>query len=323
MPDKIYANQLAMDTINSMMENNRLAHSFLIFGDNGLGKKSIAEYFAMKMLCENKTDTPFGKCRACRNIRNHVHPDVIWVEHSGKLQGFSAETIRNICSEAFVTPATAERKIYIFADADQITVQAQNSLLKLIEEPPDFTYFIFTAKDKNSFLATIISRVIAIGVSECSEEECRTALAEKGFAQDDINDAVNCFPGNIGMCIDYLQNEKMQTCVKLTRRAVSAIINRNEYELLKTFSAFENDRDMAKFSLSLLDKQFRDASTVRFVRNFTGCCHEEALKMSDKLTVKSCNKLHSLISDAFMRIESNVSLKLVLSALCGEIMGVS
>lgn len=319
MSIKIYSNNNTLNTLSSMLQSNRLAHSFLIYGDRGLGKKTIAKYFAMSLICENSQNTPCQHCVACKNILNDNHPDVIWVEHSGKLQGFSAETVRNICSDAFVTPNNANKKVYIFADADNITVQAQNALLKLVEEPPNFTYFIFTAKAKNVFLTTIISRIISLGVSECTEAECRLALEERGFLNDDIDDAISCFHGNIGLCISYIQDEKLQETVKLTKAITNAIINRNEYELTVAFAVVEKDRNMAKTALTLLDKQFHDALTAKFIERFIGCYPSGSKKLSQKITSSSCEELHLLVRNAMSQIDSNVNLKLILSTLCGEI----
>ncbi|NLP25721.1 MAG: DNA polymerase III subunit delta' [Clostridiales bacterium] len=316
---KIYSNQNTLNTLSYMLESNRLAHSFLIYGDAGLGKKTIAKYYAMSLICEKSQSTPCQQCVTCKNVSKNNHPDVIWVEHSGKLQGFSAETVRNICADAIITPNNAEKKIYIFADADNITIQAQNALLKLIEEPPSFTYFIFTAKSKDVFLPTIISRIISLGVSECTEAECRLALEERGFLNDDITDAINCFHGNIGLCISYIQDEKLQETVKLTKSITDAIINRNEYELIVAFADLESDRNIAKTALMLLDKQFHDALIARFTDRFIGCYPSGSKKLSQKITSSSCEELHSLVRNAIILIDSNVNLKLILSTLCGEI----
>ncbi|NLK70828.1 MAG: DNA polymerase III subunit delta' [Clostridiales bacterium] len=319
MSIKIYSNQNTLNTLKSMLESNRLAHSFLLYGDVGVGKKTIAKYYAMSLMCENYQDNPCQKCITCKNILNDTHPDVIWVEHSGKLQGFSAETVRNICTDAFIKPNSADKKIYIFADADNITIQAQNALLKLVEEPPDFTYFIFTAKDKNVFLPTIISRIISLGVSECVEAECRQALEERGFLSDEIDDAISCFHGNIGLCISYIQDEKLRETVKLTKSITDAIINRNEYELAVAFAGLENDRNMAKTALTLLDKQFHDVLIAKFADRFIGCYPSGSKRLSQKITTSACEELHLLVRNAISQIDSNVNLKLILSALCGEI----
>jgi DNA polymerase III delta prime subunit len=143
-------------TILKMKENDRLPHSFLFFGEKGWGKTAFAIFTAQTILSDENP----------KLIAENKHPDVIWVEHSGKLGGFSVETIRNVCAEAFIKPNNGNAKIYIFDDADNITVQAQNALLKLVEEPPDTVYFIFTAKSRTVFLPTMLSRMTAMGMTK-------------------------------------------------------------------------------------------------------------------------------------------------------------
>ncbi|MBQ8725474.1 MAG: DNA polymerase III subunit delta', partial [Oscillospiraceae bacterium] len=100
----LYGNKNVRDALCRMAEGERLAQCLLFYGDKGLGKKTLALWFAQKLLCTDSGTKPCGRCKNCRNIAAGVHPDVTWVQHSGKLQGFSAETVRNVCSEAIIAP---------------------------------------------------------------------------------------------------------------------------------------------------------------------------------------------------------------------------
>ena len=318
---KIYGKQHAIDAVTAMHKSGRLPHSYIIYGKNGVGKKTFAKYLAMELLCEENGDTPCCKCRACRNITADIHPDVIRVEHTGKLMGFSVETIRNICHDAYIRPNNAERKIYVFTDAGNITVQAQNALLKLIEEPPQFLYFIFTAESKSVFLDTILSRAVSIGLSECTGSEAAAALTEMDFSQEDISSATNIFHGNIGLCAEYIRSDELKSKVELTKRLTDCIINRDEYGLLAAFSQVENDKAAAKAVLSMLNDQLRDTLAAKYSDSQpTGCYPAGAARLASRLTAAACERLRLPIQEAYIRIDMNVSLKLILSCLCGQIM---
>lgn len=316
---RIYGNTLITDTFQNMLKKDRMAHSFLIYGEKGLGKKTMADWLAMSLVCENE-NSPCGTCRSCTNARNHIHPDIIYAEHSGKMGGFSVDTVRNICSDAYIKPNNTDRKIYIFTDADNITVQAQNSLLKLIEEPPAYAYFIFTAADRNVILETIRSRIISLSASEVTRDDAAKALADRGISQSDAQNAVSVFGGNIGKCIDYIESEQMKTSVDLTKKITDCIINRDEYSLLKALTDASADKSLLKNVLEMSDRIIRDALAVRYSPDsVTGCYSEGASKLSSVLTLSSCERIHEAVDRAHSLIDKNVNIKLIVSVLCGEI----
>ena len=317
---KIYGNEHLISTFQNMLRTGRMAHSFLIYGEKGLGKKMVAGYLAQLLVCENE-EKPCGRCRACINAGNNTHPDIIYAEHSGKLGGFSVDTIRNISTDAYIHPNNSNVKIYIFTDADNITVQAQNSLLKLIEEPPSYAYFIFTAHSKSVFLETIISRAVSLSVSQTDISTALTALNDYGVTEEQANDAVGCFGGNIGMCLDYINQDELKNAVQLTKRITDCIINRDEYSLLYALTEAASEKAFLKNILSMLDRIIRDSLALKYQEeSFIDCYRGGALKLSETLTVWSCGNLHRCVTDSYKLIDRNVNLKLVVSSLCGGIM---
>lgn len=322
MTDKIYGNSFALQTFSSMIKSGRIPHSYLIYGEKGLGKKTIASYLAQLLLCENGGETPCGSCKACRLAQNKIHPDIIYPEQSGKLNTYTVETCRGVCTDAYIAPNNGSRKIYIFADSDSIQLPAQNALLKIVEEPPEPVYFIFTAQSKDAFLPTILSRVTSIGVSAVTEDLCREALTARNYEENRINEAVKAFCGNIGMCVEYMENPTLQAITALTKRAVDSIIIKDEYSLLAVFSASElKERDSAISFLKMLDVVIRDSSVLRYneIAEVSGCYKTGASRLSEKISVKSAMRIHNALDKAAADIKSNVSTVLVMSALCGEI----
>ncbi len=316
---KIYGNTQVTETFRNMSEKNRMAHSFLIYGEKGLGKKTMAAHLAMMLVCESDSK-PCGQCRSCINAANRTHPDIVYAEHSGKLGGFSVETVRNICADAYIKPNNGERKIYLFTDADNITVQAQNSLLKLIEEPPAYAYFIFTATDRNIILETIRSRIISLSASETSREDTVRALMDNGISEEQAVQVTEIFRGNTGMCLDYINSDTVKASVDLTKRITDCIINRDEYGLLKNLTDASSDKSQMKEILEMLDRIIRDALAVRYLPDsITGCFREGSQKLSSGLTMLACEKIHEAVARAHSLIDKNVSIRLIVSVLCGEI----
>lgn len=320
---KIYGNDFFKNTLESMCKSGRLPHGFIIYGEKGLGKKTAALYTAKTILCEKGGSTPCCDCRSCRNIEKGIHPDLIFPEQSGKLMTYSVETCREVRSDSIIVPNNGDSKVYLFADADRIQIPAQNAILKLIEEPPDFAYFIFTAVSRDSFLSTILSRVVSLPVSPCNEDQCAAALAEKGYDSGQIQSALKVFSGNIGMCINYLEDENLRNITELTKKAADSIINRDEYGLLAVFSSeLLNDRTNNVIFLEMLDKVIRDASVSQISPSagLISCCPEKAELMGVRLSSGSAEKMHKALENAAADLRGNVNRSLVLSGLCGEIM---
>lgn len=323
MTDKIYGNEFLKETFKSMCKSGRLPHGFIIYGEKGLGKKTAALYMAKTLLCEKGGVLPCNDCRSCRNIDKGIHPDLIFPEQSGKLMTYSVETCRKVCSDSIIAPNNGRRKVYLFKDADHIQIPAQNSLLKLIEEPPDFVYFIFTAVSKDSFLSTILSRIVSIGVSQCSDDECAAVLAVRGYDSSQIQKAMGVFCGNIGMCIQYLEDENLQSIAELTKKAANSIINRDEYGLLTVFSSdVLKDRSNAAVFLEMFDKVIRDAAVTQInpKEKCISCCPAEALKLGGRLSALSAEKIHNAAEKAAADYRANVSQSLIMAGFCAEIM---
>ena len=328
MTEKIYGNQFALESFSAMFKSGRLPHSFLIYGEKGTGKKLLADRLAAAILCENKgqhdkSGVPCGECHSCIIAGKKVHPDIIYPEKSGKLMTYTVETCRSVCADAIVAPNNGDAKIYIFADGDNIQLSAQNALLKIVEEPPEHVYFIFTAKEKGAFLPTILSRVTAIGSAVCNVDDCLKALAVMGYSDEQLKSAVGAFGGNIGMCREFIENDELKSITALTKSAVDSIINNDEYSLLKTLSdPALKDRKNSREFLELLDRTIRDGIVFRFSQSAQGigCYPKGAERLSQVLSVKNAERIHDLIEKAAENISANVNQGLVMSSLCGEIM---
>lgn len=317
---KLYSKDTLVSSINAMKQSGRLAHAFLLTGERGVGKKISAKYIAMTILCEH--GNACGKCRHCRRILSDTHPDVIYPEKSGKKQIYSADTMREICSDAYVSPNDCDAKVYIFSDCESIEERTQNFLLKLIEEPPDTAYFIFTSESKSVFLPTILSRVITIGIPECSEGDCRAALADMGYTAEQIEEAVSCFHGNIGSCTDYLEGGATAENVELCRSIVGAICDGNEYALLTALHKIGEDRKKIKLVFELVDKVIRDACVARLGNTvMIGCDPKGAEQLAKKLSIHRAEIIHDAIARTISRCGINMNVPPEMAAFSCTIMG--
>ncbi|MBR2955182.1 MAG: DNA polymerase III subunit delta' [Ruminococcus sp.] len=321
---KIYGNTYLLGTLDNMRKNNRLAQSVIFYGEKGSGKKLFADYYTSLLLCEAPDgDAPCGKCPACKTANSHSNPDVTYVPTEGKLEGYTVKIARAVSSDVCIKPNNnTAKKVYIFRDCKNMNVQAQNALLKLIEEPPEYACFIFTAESKSEFLPTIISRCVCFGVSPCTEEEARHSLIESGYKAEEAAEAIKCFHGNIGRCTSYIIDENLKNQVDLTKRIANSIIRKDEYELNASFFSIGSGRNDMYSILSMIDKLARDAAVLSRDANapVIGCYREAAVRLSTMITAYQAVNIHNAIERACRAIDANVNSSLVLAGVCAEIM---
>ena len=148
--------------ISSAVENNRVSHAYILNGERGSGKKMLANLFAMTLLCETGDNEPCGKCHSCKQAESGNHPDIIRVTHE-KPNSISVDDIRTqVNNTVDIKPYQGPYKVYIIPQADMMTPQAQNAILKTIEEPPSYAVFLLLTENAETLLPTINSRCVML-----------------------------------------------------------------------------------------------------------------------------------------------------------------
>lgn len=317
---RLYSKTRPAEAIAAMKRTGRFAHAFLLTGERGVGKKFFADYIAMTLMCE--TGDACGTCRHCKRILANTHPDVIKPVKVGKKQIYNRETVREICADAFVSPNDCEAKVYIFSDCEGFEESTQNLMLKLIEEPPDTVYFIFTAADRSVFLPTILSRVITLGIPECSVEDCLSALSDMGYSREKSEEAARRFHGNIGGCLDWLEGGETAENVTLCERIMAAVADNNEYALLTALHRIGDDRGRVKTVFEMLDKAVRDAYMLRLGNvPLIGCDPDGAERLSRTVSRRRAEKLHEAVSGTIMRCGTTMNVPAEMAAFACRVMG--
>lgn len=319
-PEIVGNAQLRAD-LQLMRKQNHLPHALLLHGERGCGKKMLAKWFSMLVLCEDAEAAPCGVCKSCRLVLENAHPDVMNVEHSGKRMGFSVETVRAVRREAGILPNNGDMRIFLFTDADEISIPAQNALLKSVEEPPPHACFIFTAESIGTFLPTLLSRITAKAVFPVSESECVAALTRLSYSADEIQSAVSRFGGNIGKCIGYLGDDMQKQAAETAVALTAALADGNEYALLQLLTSAASDKDTLLRTLELFDLQLRDAAVFALDSEYhrLGCDRSASEALARKLSPRRVIRLHGAVAEAFADLESNVGAVLTVTALCAAL----
>ena len=162
----------------SSIRTGKVSHAYIFEGPSGIGKKTVAAHFAAAVHCETKSGTPCGNCHACKMHASGTHPDYKVVERDKKKASIGVDSIRDIIGDIYLKPMIAEKKVYLFPEADLLTPAAQNALLKVFEEPPTGSNIILSTENADRLLATIRSRALRVKFARHPEEEVRAYVTE-------------------------------------------------------------------------------------------------------------------------------------------------
>lgn len=173
---ELLAGNAALKKQLSSQESGRgLSHAYLISGNPGTGRKTLAKLMARAMLCTGEGDRPCGACPACRKTMAGIHPDLITIEGE-KGKDITVGQIRALRADAYIRPNEGARKVYLIPEAQSMNLNAQNAVLKLLEEGPAYAAFLLVTENTGSLLSTIRSRCEGLSLAPVSPEEAEAWL---------------------------------------------------------------------------------------------------------------------------------------------------
>ncbi len=204
--DGFYGNERLKSRL-AATDGSRLPQFIVIAGPSGSGKKTLATRLAAAMQC-SAGSKPCGVCPACRKVFAGIHPDVITVTDS-KHKYYPVDLIRETCAEVYLRPNEGNRKIYIFPQAfDPVRHEAQNALLKITEEPPQYGTFLILTENADRMLATVRSRATVLTLSPLDRPtlEAQLRKAAPDQSAEAIDAAVSASGGWLGQALSLLES---------------------------------------------------------------------------------------------------------------------
>lgn len=205
MFDNILGNEKVKELLFQVNQNKKISHSYMFIGTEGIGKKMIANEFAKMILCTSENQY-CGQCKSCIEFDTNNNPDFKIIEPDGN--SIKIEQIREFQAKVLEKPIIAGRKVYIINDSDKMTTEAQNCLLKTLEEPPEFITIILIASNENSFLTTIKSRCMIIHFDKISNNQIEKFLEENYKTKIDSPIMIKAFQGSIGKAIQLREKKE-------------------------------------------------------------------------------------------------------------------
>lgn len=285
-----------------------------------MGRKSLANAFAMTLLCEKGLKEPCMECHSCKQMLSDNHPDVIHVTHE-KPGSIGVDDIRKQINDTImIKPYSSYYKIYMVDEAEKMTVQAQNALLKTIEEPPSYAVIILMTTNPDAFLPTILSRCIQLKLKPLRDYVVKGYLVEKLGVPVEKAEVYAAFArGNLGKAIHIASSEEFGELYRAVLTLLKNIKNMDLPALLEFIKKLQEDHLDINECLDFMQLWYRDILMYKVTKDMNLLIFKDEYKtVSEICSHSSYEGLEAVleaIDKAKQRLDANVNTELALELM--------
>ena len=298
----------------------KVSHAYIFSGETGCGKKLLATAFAMTLQCEQRGVDPCLTCSSCKKAMSKNHPDIINITHE-KPNSIGIEDIRSqLIDDVAIKPYCSSYKIYIISEAEKLTLQAQNALLKTIEEPPAYAVILLLTNNMDALLPTITSRCVKLGLRPVKESMVKEYLMEKLHIPDyQAKMDASLAQGNIGKAKQLAQSEDFAQVAENALRLLRRSGDMELYELVDAIKMLSADKQNIYDYLDLFTMWFRDVLLFKATREVDGLVFKDQFndikERAGKSSYEGLETIIDAIEKARTRLHANVNFDLVMELL--------
>ena len=311
--------------LQNAIRMGKVSHAYIIQGEAGSGKKLLADTFAAALQCEEGGIEPCGHCQSCKQAVSGNHPDIRRVTH--EKASISVDDIRlQLNNDILVKPYSRPYKVYIIDEAEKMTEQAQNAMLKTIEEPPAYAVILLLTVNAKLLLPTILSRCILLNVRPVARGQITKLLTEHygiaGFMADVAADFADGVPGK---AIAYAQSGEFVNLKDEVIRLLRRLDSMPAEEIYKKVKEWAGSKPAIPDILSLIQLWYRD---ILVMKSTDGAGRLVFREEERELASRADNMSYGQIEDCLKSIETikqrmnaNVNLEVSLEMLLYTIKG--
>jgi len=253
----VYGHETIITSLQKSLALNKHSHAYIFDGIEGVGRALLAGIFAKALQCE-KTDRPCNECISCRAFDASNHPDIIYVSPKGASLG--VDDIREqVNSTVHIRPYKYKYKIFILDNADKMTPQAQNALLKTLEEPPSYAVFLLVSESLHNFLPTILSRCVVLRLKPLPVKKVEDYLLGLRYKVSDAYPAAVASGGSIGAALLLVSDEDFKEERKEIGDILNSLPDSNLWDILLLAKRLEKFKGNSVRMFDFMNSWYRDA----------------------------------------------------------------
>lgn len=322
--NRIKGHEQVKKHLQGVIAKDKVHHAYIFQGEDGMGKKTLAEAFTKTLLCENQIEIDgrahsCNQCKSCMQAETRNHPDIIYVTHDKASIG--VDDIRaQVNNHVGIKPYSSKYKVYIIEDAQLMTEAAQNALLKTIEEPPAYAVILLLANNINTILSTILSRCVILNlrpvekylIKEYLMEQCKVPDYMAGLSADFSG-------GNLGLAIEYATSEEFIAMKDHVVQLLTNIDHFELYEVIEHMKRISEDKKNIDQYLDLMILWFRDVLICKVTNDPNALLFQGEYKnIIKQAEIRSYNQIENIIKGiekAKVRIRANVNLDIAIEMM--------
>lgn len=324
LPDgSVFAgNDAAKAQLAARIESGSLPHALLLEGPVGSGRRTLARLIAAAAVCRHEGERPCGHCPACRKALGAGHPDITELGGTEEARSFHIDAVRALREEAYILPNEAPVRVFILCDVQSMTDQAQNALLKLLEEPPTHVRLILTCENRAQLLETVRSRLFSVALRGVTLSEAASVLRRRlpEHSEEELLQAATLWGGVIGQALRSLEDGSYREILELLPPLAQGLAANSELALLKATAPLEKAKEAIPAVLSGLQLILRDALFCRYdCSPLLSTSPESAKLLANSLTRAQLLALLDAVDDLYAARSRNMNYTLFLTLLCSRL----
>lgn len=306
--------------IRNAVSEDKVSHAYILNGERGSGKKMLANLFASTLQCEKGGPDPCNECHSCKQAESGNHPDIIHVTHE-KPNTISVEDVRTqVNNDIMIKPYQGPYKIYIISEADLMTPQAQNALLKTIEEPPEYAVIFLLTENAQMLLPTITSRCVMLKLRNIKDTLIKKYLMETVKVPDYKADMCTAFAqGNMGRAIMLANSEHFNEIREEAVQLLKYIDEMDLNEVVKAIKRISAYKLEINDYLDIIMIWYRDVLLYKATKDMDKVVFKDQIKYIKERAKRSSYEGIELIIESLekakARLKANVNFDLVMELL--------
>lgn len=326
----LFGNEATKKRLGTAITSGTLSHAFLLSGPDGSGKAVLATEIAAALNCERGGNVPCHSCNSCRRIAANEFTDVKTLRKPSDKATIGIGEVRAFRDDMFLSATESKYKIYIVDDAEKMTPNAQNALLKVIEEPPANVIILLLTSSDDAILTTIKSRTQYVAMQRFDEAELERYIKEKGIqvsssGSSPLRELLMCADGRIGKALELISGGERD--VQAIRAATDALIAASKdgvpySELYSAAHLLPTKKDELTEALESVQTALRDLVLLKHDENAPLLYYptrEVAQEISKSIGTRRLMKIYDVVTDSLCSLSKNVSSAAIITNLGARI----
>ena len=318
--DDIIGHEEIIQHFKMSIERGMLSHAYILNGEKGTGKKLVTRAIAKTLQCEEGKADACNVCHSCVQADSGNQPDIIWVKHE-KPNVLSVEEVRTqVNQDIGVKPYSSRYKIYIIPDAHLLNSQAQNALLKTVEEPPEYAIIFLLTDNLDKLLPTIISRCVVLNMKPIREMDMIRYMKDVlGIPEEQAYFCERFAYGNLGKAVRLATSENYKQIKESSIRLLRNIYKMETEDIILAAKRLSEYKLEMPDLMDIMQMWYRDVLMFKITNSVNQLVFREeyqAMKQqSEKISYEGVDNVLNALDKMKVRLEANVNFDVAMELL--------